>query len=83
MSHKYVFFCRFEFLQACSGKLAEPNLPPGHTWSGEKVQRLAGQGHIYIRPTYPFSAQPPEVRFTNPCMSIDPAVGVLQVNTSA
>ena len=46
MSHKHVFFCRFEFLQACSGKLAELNLPPGHTWSGEKVQRLAGQGHF-------------------------------------
>jgi len=48
-------------LQACSGKLEAPNLPPGHTWSGDKVQRLAGQGDIYVRPTYPFSAQPPEV----------------------
>ena len=45
---------RFVFLQACSGKLLLPNVPQGHQWTGAKVQRLAKQGDVYIRPTYPF-----------------------------
>ena len=43
---------RFDFLQANCGKLVKPNVPPNHNWSGDKVQKLAGQGDIYIRPTY-------------------------------
>lgn len=49
---------RFEFLQASSGKLIKPNVPPNHSWSGgDKVQRLAGQGDIYVHPTYLFTVQ--------------------------
>jgi len=39
-------------LQATCGKLLKPNVPPNHKWSGDKVQKLAGQGDIYIRLTY-------------------------------
>ena len=39
-------------MQANCGKLIKPNVPPNHNWSGDKVQKLAGQGDIYIRPTY-------------------------------
>lgn len=52
---------RFEFLQASGGKLVRPHVPRGHQWSGDKVQRLAGQGDIYIRPTYPFKVDQYEV----------------------
>ena len=48
---------RFEYLQATSGKLVRPNVPPNHEWSGDKVQRLSGQGDIYIKPSYPFSME--------------------------
>ena len=27
-------------------------MPSGHVWLGDKLQRLAGQGSLYIRPTY-------------------------------
>ena len=47
---------RFEFLQCVSGRLERPNVGPEHQWTGDKVQRVSGQGDIYIRPTYPFSA---------------------------
>ena len=53
-----MFIChRFEYLQASSGKLVKPNVPPNHQWTGDKVQKLAGQGDIYIRPSYPFTVQ--------------------------
>ena len=51
------YLCRFEYLQASSGKLVRPNLPPNHEWTGDEVQHLAGQGDIYIRPTYPFTEE--------------------------
>ena len=30
----------------------KPNVPLSHTWTGEKIQKLARQGDVYIRPTY-------------------------------
>jgi hypothetical protein len=52
---------RFEFLQVCGSKLLKPNVPFSHSWTGEKIQKLARQGDIYIRPTYEVSVTDSEV----------------------
>ncbi len=52
---------RLELLQCVSGKLQQPNVCAGHQWTGDKIQKLSGQGDLYVCPTYPFSAFPPEV----------------------
>ena len=41
-----------DFLQSCEGNLVYPVLPPAHIWTGDKIHRLAGQGCLYICPTY-------------------------------
>ena len=44
-------------MQVCGTKLVKPNVLDKHSWSGDKVQKLARQGDVYIRPTYEFSTQ--------------------------
>ena len=46
----------YEYLQASSGKLIKPNVPPKHAWSGDKVPDISWTGR-HIRPTYPFTVQ--------------------------
>lgn len=47
-----IFYHRFDFLQSCEGNLVFPTLPQAHVWTGDKIHRLAGQGCLYICPTY-------------------------------